>query len=154
MSHRRTVSINELSALNLADLRALWSDIFPSSAPSRMPREFLIKVLAQGRQEQASGGFPKQIERELALALNEQGTKGCLPNNSRAAGVGARLVRGWGGTKHEVIVMEKGFAYRGKSYRSLSEIARLITGAHWSGPRFFGLKKSSRSAAHVSGDSE
>jgi hypothetical protein len=50
-------------------------------------------------------------------------------------------VRSWNGATHEVTVVERGFAYRGKHYRSLSEVAEAITGAHWSGPRFFGLKK-------------
>ena len=57
-------------------------------------------------------------------------------------GIGSRLVRSWRGTRHEVMVVEKGFVHRGKVYRSLSEIARVITGARWSGPRFFGLKVS------------
>jgi hypothetical protein len=154
MSRRSTISVDELSALNLAELKALWSDIFPSSVPCSMPREFLVKLLTQGCQERALSGFPKRVEHELALALNEQRTEGCLPNDLRGAGLGTRLVRGWGGTKHEVIVMEKGFAYRGKAYRSLSEIARLITGAHWSGPRFFGLKKNGRSPTRAAGELE
>jgi hypothetical protein len=54
--------------------------------------------------------------------------------------LGARLIRTWKGTTHEITVVERGFAYRGRRYRSLTEIAQAITGAHWSGPRFFGLK--------------
>lgn len=57
---------------------------------------------------------------------------------------GARLVREWGGETHEVMVMERGFAYRGRSYTNLSEIARNITGSRWSGPRFFGLRSQSK----------
>jgi hypothetical protein len=61
--------------------------------------------------------------------------------------LGARLVRIWKGATHEITVVERGFAYRGQSYRSLTEIAKAITGAHWSGPRFFGLKAARRNVA-------
>lgn len=54
---------------------------------------------------------------------------------------GTRLIREWQGKTFEVTVMDRGYAYRGNRYESLSEIAREITGARWSGPRFFGLKK-------------
>jgi hypothetical protein len=57
--------------------------------------------------------------------------------------LGSRLVRTWGDARHEVTVIEDGFAYRGKAYGSLSEVARAITGARWSGPRFFGIKPAS-----------
>ena len=72
---------------------------------------------------------------------------------------GAKLVREWGGESHDVLVLEAGFAWRGKTWRSLSVIAQAITGTHWSGPRFFGLKKGTRerqtsAAALTSGDEE
>ncbi len=54
---------------------------------------------------------------------------------------GARLVRAWGGETHEILVVVDGFLWRGKKWRSLSVIAREMTGTHWSGPRFFGLSK-------------
>jgi hypothetical protein len=131
----------ELDSLDLTALRQVWTSLFPCPAPARMPRGFLLKLVAQGLQEREIGGLPKSIERALADALQAGETKA----SDEAAGslsLGTRLVRTWGDAKHEVIVFEDGFAYRGKAYRSLSEIARLITGARWSGPRFFGLKPS------------
>jgi hypothetical protein len=61
--------------------------------------------------------------------------------------LGARLIRTWKGATHEITVVERGFAYCGRRYRSLTEIAQAITGAHWSGPRFFGLKTARGDAA-------
>lgn len=136
----RFPKVEELDSLDLAALRQVWTSLFPCPAPARMPRGFLLKLLAQGLQEREIGGLPKGLERALADALNAGETKA-----SKAAGglsLDTRLVRTWGDAKHEVIVLEDGFAYRGKAYGSLSEIARLITGARWSGPRFFGLKSS------------
>ena len=60
---------------------------------------------------------------------------------------GVYLLREWGGVQHQVIMLESGVLFRGKQYRSLSEVARLITGSRWSGPLFFGLKKRSREEA-------
>jgi hypothetical protein len=105
-----------------------------------MPRGFLLKLVAQGLQERAIGGLPKSLERALADALHASEPK--VSKGGDGLSLGTRFVRTWGDAKHEVIVLEDGFAYRGKAYGSLSEIARLITGARWSGPRFFGLKSS------------
>jgi hypothetical protein len=141
MAKTRLPKVEELETLDLNALRQTWAALFSCPAPARMPRGFLMKLVAQGLQEREIGGFPKSLERALAAALNNGPSK-----SSDAVGAdlrpGIRLVRNWGDAKHEVIVLEDGFAYRGKVYGSLSEIARLITGARWSGPRFFGLKTS------------
>jgi hypothetical protein len=131
--------VEELGGLDLNALRQTWVALFPCPAPARMPRGFLMKLVAQGLQEREIGGLPKGLERALAEALNAGQTKAPDAANNDLS-LGTRLVRTWGEEKHEVIVLEDGFAYRGKAYGSLSEIARLITGARWSGPRFFGLK--------------
>lgn len=141
MAKPRFPKVEELDSLDLAALRQVWTALFPCPAPTHMPRGFLMKLVAQGLQEREIGGLPKALERALADALRVG-----APQTSDQAGdslsLGTRLVRTWGDAKHEVIVLEDGFAYRGKAYGSLSEIARLITGARWSGPRFFGLKSS------------
>jgi hypothetical protein len=141
MAKPRLPKVEELEGLDLNALRQVWAALFTCPAPARMPRGFLLKLVAQGVQEREIGGLPKGLDRALAGALyagdaktaDEAGDGLCL---------GTRLVRTWGNAKHEVIVLKDGFAYRGKAYGSLSEIARLITGARWSGPRFFGLKSS------------
>lgn len=147
MSRQPTATPNDLATFDLDGLKRLWTSLFPSPAPSRMPREFLIKLLAQGLQERAIGGLPKTLERQLGNVLNDGREMASPDASSSHLTLGTRLIRGWGGTHHEVTVIDRGFAYRGAAYRSLSEIARLITGAHWSGPRFFGIKPSADSQA-------
>lgn len=137
MAKPRLPTIEELEGLDLHALRKVWAQLFACAAPARMPRGFLLKLVAQGVQERAMGGFPKSLEKALADALYADQSKA---SSSGDLSLGTRLVRTWGDATHEVIVLEDGFAYRGKAYGSLSEIARLITGARWSGPRFFGLK--------------
>jgi hypothetical protein len=141
MAKPRFPKVEELDSLDLAALRQVWTSLFPCPAPARMPRGFLLKLVAQGLQEREIGGLPKHLERALADALRARETK-ASDGTGDSLSLGTRLVRTWGDDKHEVIVLEDGFAYRGKAYGSLSEIARLITGARWSGPRFFGLKSS------------
>ena len=91
-------------------------------------------------QETEYGGLGKSIRRKvqtIAKALRTTGRVGPMPSLSLKPG--ARLVREWRGQTHTVAVTEDGFEYAGKSYASLTRIAKEITGAHWSGPRFFGL---------------
>lgn len=134
--------VEELDALDLTALRQVWTSLFRCPAPARMPCGFLMKLVAQGLQEREIGGLPKDLERALATALRDGGPK--PPEAVRAnLKLGSRLVRTWGDARHEVMVIEDGFAYRGKAYGSLSEVARAITGARWSGPRFFGIKSAS-----------
>ena len=134
--------VEELEALDLNALRQLWTSLFPCPAPVRMPRGFLMKLVAQGLQEREIGGLPKDLERALAAALRDGVAKPSDKTNGDLK-LGSRLVRTWGDARHEVTVIEDGFAYRGRAYGSLSEVARAITGARWSGPRFFGVKSPS-----------
>ncbi len=121
---------------------------FRIAAPRAAHKEFFIRFLAHEFQVRVNGGLRKssskalnefeQIKSSSAERVAATETKLCA---------GARLLRQWGGVAHEVMVMERGYAYRGRSYTSLSEIARYITGARWSGPRFFGLRSQSKHAA-------
>ena len=92
------------------------------------------QVLAHQAQVAAFGGLSAKTRRALASALKEPAT------TRRRVAAGARLVREWNGRTHEVEVLAEGFLFRGKRFRSLSAIAREITGARWSGPRFFGVE--------------
>jgi 4'-phosphopantetheinyl transferase EntD len=139
--------VKRLEALEIDALRTVWRQIFKSSPPASARKEFLIRILAYSAQEQTYKALSKSCDK----ALREFEQAKCLTDSSsevsdRALRPGARLIREWGGTPHEVMVMDRGYAYRGSTYASLSEIARHITGARWSGPRFFGLKKSSNGA--------
>ena len=99
--------------------------------PRHGSREFLIRAVAYGIQAQAFGGLDARTLRLLRKASQTSGTRP-KPQRSRL-GKGSKLFREWHGETHEVLVLEKGFAWRGETYPSLSAIARAITGARWNG---------------------
>jgi hypothetical protein len=99
-------------------------------------------------QELVYGGLSKATQRRFIALTKELQTKGSIVSDpGPRARPGARLVRDWRGRTHTVVVTEDGFEYAGKTYSSLSKIAQAITGAHWSGPRFFGLNRSEAAGA-------
>ena len=131
-----------LSTLDLGELRQEWRRLFQSNPP-RLSRDLMMRAIAYGLQAVAHGGLSKATERRLVSLAAELETDGQIaaPAEPRIK-AGSRLVREWHGRIYTVAVTENGFDLHGKSYRSLTTIAREITGAHWSGPRFFGLAKS------------
>ena len=125
-----------LSAATSAELRGQWRQLYGTDAPRYINRDLLLLAMAYRVQEQALGDLGKIAQRRLR-DLSDPAT----PNPaSPPLSSGSRLVREWKGQTHTVLVLEQGYDYLGKRHRSLTEIAQLITGAHWSGPRFFGLK--------------
>ena len=124
---------------SLGELRREWRRLYHSDAP-RISRDLLILGIGYRLQEIEHGGLGKATRRKLrtlAKTLRTTGRVGPTPSLSLKPGV--RLVREWRGRTHTVTVTEDGFEYAGSSYASLTKIAKKITGAHWSGPRFFGL---------------
>lgn len=105
-----------------------------------MSRPLLVRAVAYEMQAKVYGGLKAATERRLSLIAHgkEDSDRGNC-NTAAKLRPGARLVREWNGTTHTVEVVEGGYLWSGNRYRSLSAIARAITGAHWSGPRFFGL---------------
>jgi DUF2924 family protein len=102
----------------------------------------LVRTIAYRMQELAYGGLSKATQRKLIALTKELQTKGSIASDPNPqVRPGARLVREWRGRTHTVVVTEDGFKYAGQTYLSLSKIAQTITGAHWSGPRFFGLNR-------------
>jgi hypothetical protein len=131
--------INRIRSFGLEDLRREWRRLYHAEPP-RISRDLFVLALGYRRQEIAHGGLGKATRRKLqtmAKALQATGRVGPMP--SLGLKPGARLVREWRGHTHTVTVTEDGFEYGGTSYPSLTRIAKKITGAHWSGPRFFGL---------------
>jgi hypothetical protein len=131
--------LDSIRSLDVEELRGEWRRLFHSNAP-KISRDLLVLALGYRLQEIEHGGLGKSTRRKLqtmAKALRKTGRVGPLPNLSLKPG--ARLVREWRGRTHTVAVTEDGFEYAGTSYPSLTKIAKKITGAHWSGPRFFGL---------------
>jgi Protein of unknown function (DUF2924) len=142
--------VAKLRALPRSGLLDLWQDLYKKAAPSGIRREILVPFLAYRIQENAQGGLkPTALAelRRIAKALDRNRTSTDPPIRSRVK-TGTRVFRKWGGHTHEVFVTDSGYEYRGVSYRSLSEIARKITGTRWSGPAFFGLKKATSLAGH------
>jgi hypothetical protein len=135
--------IASLRAFPRQQLQVLWRKLYGKNAPLGMRRELLVPFLAYKIQENAYGGLKNDVRAEL-LRLGQS-----LENNNsqthkiirRKLKTGTRLIRPWRGETHEIFVSESNYEYRGVAYRSLSEIARKITGTQWSGPAFFGLKR-------------
>ena len=131
--------LDRIRSLDLEGLRSEWRRLYHSDPP-KISRDLLVLALGYRLQEIEHGGLSKSTRRKLqtmAKALRTTGRVGSMPSLSLKPG--ARLVREWRGRTHTVTVAEDGFEYAGTSYPSLTKIAKKITGAHWSGPRFFGL---------------
>ncbi len=131
--------LDRIRSLDLEGLRGEWRRLYVSEPP-KISRDLLVLALGYRLQEIEHGGLSKSTRRKLktmAKALKKTGRVGSMPSLSLKPG--ARLVREWRGRTHTVTVAEDGFEYAGTSYPSLTKIAKKITGAHWSGPRFFGL---------------
>jgi hypothetical protein len=124
------------------------------SPPMRLSRDLLIRGIAYKLQERAHGGLSKATVRKLERAgADPSGNGAAPPVPPIVLKPGTRLVREWRGVTHSVLVLDECIEWRGRRFRSLSEVAREITGAHWSGPRFFGLRRRSsegRDSASVS----
>jgi Protein of unknown function (DUF2924) len=137
------VEIANLSKLGIDELRERWKAMF-GKAPSRaISRSFLTRAIAYRLQEKAFGGLKPSTRRALAELAHDGANESSLAvEPSLIVRRGAVLVREWRGINHKVSVLEKGFCFRGRHFRSLSEVARDITGTRWSGPLFFCLKRS------------
>lgn len=127
---------DRLRSLTRDALRQLWRETFGDSPPPSISQPLMRRYLAFELQLQASGGWPKALKAEL-----DQHLSGKRRKHAPVPEAGARLLREWNGTTHVVEITEVGYRWNGEDWRSLSAIARAITGAHWSGPRFFGLAK-------------
>lgn len=122
-------------------LRREWRRLYRVPPPKRIRRDLLLLAVAWKIQERTLGGLSAATKRRL-VELAASNSRDPSTSASRAARLkpGARLVREWQGRTHTVTVIEDGFQWNGKTWRSLTKIAGEITGAHRSGPRFFGLK--------------
>ncbi len=134
--------IEALPDLSIEELRGLWQDIYGYPAPAAFRRKLLARGIAYEHQAKRYGGLSPSISRRLQRLANDL-SSGKTRARSAKLKTGTRLVRDWNGITHVVDVVDGGFVWRGERYRSLSVVARAITGARWSGPRFFGLRASS-----------
>jgi hypothetical protein len=149
-----TVELDDLRILSRSELRALWKQELGEQPPVSLGRDVLALAIAYALQERVQGGLTKPIAKELdrlldralcdGLGLTPAGSAIPLPRT------GTILVREWKGATHHVTITDDGFIWNGRTHRSLSHIARVITGTKWSGPRFFGMReKNSKTASRT-----
>jgi hypothetical protein len=135
-------ALARLPELGLAELRQQWRALYKSAASPHLSRELLIRAVAYRMQEVAFGGLRPEHRRQLRQIVEEFNQTGEVRRRARLElKSGTRLVREWRGRTYEVLVLDDGFSWQGTEYRSLSAVARKITGTAWSGPLFFGLKQ-------------
>lgn len=138
-----------LKLMSVNDLKAEWQTLFGAPAPNNS-RNFLESRLAYRIQELTYGGPDKKTRRLLDLLADE--VEGTLTRKGQIADprnpvVGTKLIREWDGIAHTVTVLKDGFDWGGQRYKSLSAVARAITGTRWNGYRFFGLRERKRGEA-------
>lgn len=158
MSNKMLVDseVAALGDLSREELAKRWMKSYGRPPPKGVRRDFLLRSAAWHLQASRLGGLSPDTRRMLRAATAQVKEKPAEPRsgmgaaelNASASPVaaprrqlspGTRLVRDWNGRSHVVDVLEEGFAFEGRLHKSLTAIARQITGAHWSGPRFFGL---------------
>lgn len=130
-------AIAGLADLDREALLARWREAFPGPVPKSLSRPLMVRALAWQIQADVLGGLSAGASRTLRSASRSSGGAAPIP-------AGSRLVREWNGRTHVVDITEEGYHWNGTVFRSLSAIAREITGEHWSGPRFFGLNRGAR----------
>jgi hypothetical protein len=140
-SEKLAQELKDLEARDDNELKDRWRRLYGSKPPQKIHRSLLIAAIAHRIQENALGALKPTVHRQLMLVRNKPATPRTSPHYpSLRPRVGTVLVRDWGGVTHQAKVLEDGILFRSKRYKSLSEVARIITGARWSGPLFFGLK--------------
>lgn len=139
--------IAHLRALGLEELRARWRSVFSRKAPPHLSRHLMFRIIAYRIQEDRFGGLKPETRRlldELVASADGSGKEASALRRRDALRPGTVLVREWKGKKQHVMVQANGFSWNGQQFDTLSKVANAITGAHWSGPRFFGLRGNGR----------
>ncbi|MFN3890757.1 MAG: DUF2924 domain-containing protein [Beijerinckiaceae bacterium] len=135
--------IARMRDLDIDELRSRWRLVTGRRAPLHLGRQLLFRMLAYRIQADALGdldpGTVRFLDRILADERLKQSSSLPLPDGERIK-PGSVLVREWNGTNHHVMALADGFAWNGQAYRSLSAVAKAMTGTSWNGPRFFGLR--------------
>ena len=139
----RQKDITVIPTLSKTELHDRWERL-EGTKPPNIPLALLRLLYAQRVREHAYGGIPDWVPAEFDRVLVESRKpreNKRVDSVRRSLSIGTRLVREWNGKTISVEVRQEGYLYADKLYGSLSEIARAVTGAHWSGPRFFGIKR-------------
>lgn len=140
--------LDRLATAPIVELRKRYREVLRTDPPKAFGPDLLRRSIAQRIQEKAYGGLPGSTKRLLDQLVKAMAAK---PNGRlelpRRIKPGSELVRTWKGKTYRVVVRPDGFAYDGKTYAGLSEIASLIAGTNWNGPRFFGLRSKTLESA-------
>jgi hypothetical protein len=145
--------IARLRDLDLEGLQAFWRITFRRDAPSHLPRHLVFAIIAYRLQADVMGDLDAETLRFLKRVNQAGSIQAVAPltqrfeQKRRELSAGTVLTREWNGRHHRVMVLEQGFAWEGRTYKSLSEIAKTITGTKWNGPRFFGLRDQKQAEA-------
>jgi len=140
--------IASLSALDMIALRQRWEAQYGADLSPSFGRSLMIRVIAYRLQEKILGGLKPTTQRVLDRNGARRFEKALEPAPKRRASAGTVLIREWRGISHRVTVLDNDVVYLGRRYKSLSEVARVITGTRWSGPLFFGLKRRTKEVAN------
>jgi hypothetical protein len=143
-----TAEIAGLSKASIADLRERWKSLYRKEPLGHISRSLMIRAIAYRLQERAFGGLKPSTQRVLDRIGAGRSEATLEPIPKRRASAGTVLIREWRGVSHRVTVLDNDVVYRGRRYKSLSEVARAITGTRWSGPLFFGLKLRTKEVAN------
>src|SRR5262245_26470144 len=133
------VEIAHVRELDVVALRARWHTVFGRRAPAHLPRHLLFRLLAYRLQADHLGDLAPESQRLLDRSESPEKAGQRAASQTRPP-IRTVLAREWNGQMQRVTVVENGFAWRGKTYPSLSKVALAITGTPWNGPRFFGLR--------------
>jgi len=138
--------VSELPQLDIKELRQKWRSVMGNTAPPHIGKPLMVRILAYQIQANAYGDLPKEVVAfldKIGTGSPGQDNRAPLPILKvapRSLSPGTMLTRDWNGRAERVMVLAEGFAWNGKTYDSLSSVARAITGTRWNGPAFFGLK--------------
>ncbi len=143
-----SAEIASLSKARIKDLRERWKTSCGKEPSGCIGRSILIRVIAYRLQEEAFGGLKPAAQQILDRVLDGRGETAQQRSPRPRAGAGTVLIREWRSVRHRVVVLDSNVIYRGRRYKSLSEVARVITGARWSGPLFFGVKRRVKEVAN------
>ena len=148
-SEKLEQELKDLETRDDDELKNRWRSLYGTKPPQKIHRSLLMAAIAHRIQEKALGPLKCSVRRHLMQAANNPATPRPSPHYpSLRPRAGTVLVRDWGGVTHQAKVLEDGILFRSKRYKSLSAIARVITGTRWSGPLFFGLKSTAKEQDH------
>ena len=137
--------LERIKVMNRQELKAFWAERFGGEAPNSRATDLLRQRIAWRLQEDEYGKLSADLKRQLRdLAKAYERDSNHKPSSKPKFQTGTVLTREWKGRIHTVQVKPEGYVYNGQLYKGLSKIAREITGTRWSGPLFFGLRKTSK----------